>query len=180
MKLMSCRETEELPWLLQNSEQEWPYAISMSKAQMKCVISYHNYIIVVPTNLSDTSILRQLAATINAKFPERAFAIRVDVSNEEDVSAAVEATVQRFGRLDYAINSAGLVVAGDAVELIKDTPTSDYERTQSVDGKGIFLCMKYQLRQMLKQDVPSYPRASRGVIVNLASRASLEGVVSEE
>lgn len=100
------------------------------------------------------------------------------MSNEEQVASAVEATVTRFGRLDYAINSAGLVVAGDAVELIKDTATSDYERTQSVDAKGIFLCMKYQIRQMLKQDVPNYPRASRGVIVNLASRASLEGVVS--
>lgn len=116
-------------------------------------------------------------AIINAKYPERAFAIKVDVSNEEQVASAVKQTVDRFGRLDYAINSAGLVVAGDAVELIKDTATSDYERTQSVDAKGIFLCMKYQLRQMLAQEVPSYPRASRGVIVNLASRASLEGVV---
>lgn len=123
-------------------------------------------------------LVHQLAATINEKHADRAFAIRVDVSNEEQVAAAVKATVERFGRLDYAVNSAGLVVAGDAVELIKDTATSDYERTQSVDAKGIFLCMKYQLRQMLTQDVPNYPRASRGVIVNLASRASLEGVVS--
>jgi NAD(P)-dependent dehydrogenase (short-subunit alcohol dehydrogenase family) len=117
-------------------------------------------------------------ATINAKYPERAIAIRVDVSNEEQVAAAVQTTVEKFGRLDYAINSAGLVVAGDAVELIKDTPVSDYERTQSVDAKGIFICMKHQLKQMVQQDVPGYPRASRGVIVNLASRASLEGVVS--
>lgn len=121
---------------------------------------------------------QQLAATINEKYPERAVAIKIDVSNEEQVASAVKETVERFGRIDYAINSAGLVVAGDAVELIKDTPTSDYERTQSVDAKGIFLCMKYQIRQMLAQEIPDYPRASRGVIVNLASRASLEGVVS--
>ena len=78
---------------------------------------------------------------------------------------------------DYAINSAGIVVGGSAVTLIKDTNMKDYERIQLIDGRGVFLCMKYQLQAMLKQDVPKRPRASRGVIVNLASRASLEGVV---
>lgn len=53
---------------------------------------------------------------------------------------------------------------------------AEYERIQSVDTRGVFLSMKYQIRQMESQDVPNRPRASRGVIVNIASRASLEGV----
>jgi NAD(P)-dependent dehydrogenase (short-subunit alcohol dehydrogenase family) len=68
------------------------------------------------------------------------------------------------------------VVGGASVTSIQDTPISEYEKIQSVDARGVFLCMKYQLKVMTKQDVPTRKRASRGVIVNIASRASLEGV----
>lgn len=59
---------------------------------------------------------------------------------------------------------------------IQDTPISEYDKIQNVDTRGVFLCMKYQLQAMTKQDLPTRRRASRGVIVNIASRASLEGV----
>lgn len=59
---------------------------------------------------------------------------------------------------------------------IKDTPLDQFERINAVDARGVFLCMKYQIRQMEAQSVPDRPRASRGVIINIASRASLEGV----
>lgn len=102
--------------------------------------------------------------------------MRCDVSDEESIKSAVAETVSKYGRIDYAINSAGIVVGGKAVVPIKDFEIADYERIQTIDARGIFLCMKYQLRQMSKQEIPNRRRASRGVIVNLASRASLEGV----
>ncbi|KAM0747360.1 short chain dehydrogenase [Meredithblackwellia eburnea MCA 4105] len=119
----------------------------------------------------------ELAARINSTYPDRALAIQMDVTKEADIIRAVDATVSKFGRLDYAINSAGIVVGGKAVTTITETDLESYRKIQSVDAEGVFFCMKYQLRAMLRQEpLSSSPRSSRGVIVNAASRASLEGV----
>lgn len=143
-------------------------------------------------------LAKEVANAINERSPGKALALRVDVSIEESVKAAVEATISHFGRIgetslrahfpcisanalqtkDYCINSAGLVVGGHSVTNIKGTALSDYERIQAVDARGVFLSMKYQIAAMLAQDIPDRPRASRGVIVNISSRAGLEGVVS--
>lgn len=130
------------------------------------------------SQLPDSSLTHtsQVASKINAAYPDTALFVKCDVSKEDEIEAAIATTVAKFGRIDYAINSAGIVVSGGTVTLIKDTPTADYERTQMIDTRGVFLCMKHQIRQMEKQAVPDRPRASRGVIVNLASKASLEGV----
>jgi NAD(P)-dependent dehydrogenase (short-subunit alcohol dehydrogenase family) len=91
--------------------------------------------------------------------------VQTDVSNTASVAALVERTVQAFGRLDCAVNNAGI-----DPEL---TPTASwdeavFDRIQSVNLKGVFLCMKYELAQMAKQ--------GSGVIVNVASIAGVAGV----
>jgi len=120
----------------------------------------------------------QLAARINAAYPDHALAVKCDVSHMPDIQAAIQQTIAHFGRLDYAVNSAGLVVGGKTVTAIVDTDEASYDRIQSVDARGLFFCMREQLRVMKEQDVldPGSARSSRGVIVNMASRASLEGV----
>lgn len=123
-------------------------------------------------------MLPQLAARINATYPDHALALKCDVSHVPDIQSAIHRTVAHFGRLDYAVNSAGLVVGGHTVTAIADTDEASYDRIQAVDARGLFFCMREELKAMVKQEPlePGSARSSRGVIVNMASRASLEGV----
>ena len=87
-----------------------------------------------------------------------------DVVREEENEALVAHTVEQFGKLDYAVNNAGIGVHA----LLADTPTEDFDRTIAVNLRGTFLGMKHQIRQML--------RNGGGSIVNMASNAGLHAV----
>jgi NAD(P)-dependent dehydrogenase (short-subunit alcohol dehydrogenase family) len=93
-----------------------------------------------------------------------AIALAADVSREEDVAAAVESTVARFGRLDVLVASAGI----DFFARATDTKVEDWERIQAVDLRGVFLCCKYAIPQMERQ--------GGGSIVALSSINGLVGV----
>lgn len=84
--------------------------------------------------------------------------VRTNVADEADVQKLVAATVQRFGRLDCAFNNAGIL---HAPQPIAQLDTSVFDRVIAVDLRGVFLCMKYELREMV--------RAGHGAIVNTAS-----------
>lgn len=84
--------------------------------------------------------------------------IRSDVSNEDDVQALVEGVLQRFGRLDVAVNNAGLTggsgqIATESLEM--------YNAIFDTNVRGTFFCLKHELRVMMKQGF--------GNIVNLSS-----------
>jgi NAD(P)-dependent dehydrogenase (short-subunit alcohol dehydrogenase family) len=105
----------------------------------------------------------QTLALIQAAGGEAIF-IRCDVSNAGQVSAMVEQTLSTFGRLDYAFNNAGIEgVAARTQELQEE----DFDRTVSINLKGVWLCMKYELPHLVGQ--------GRGAIVNCASIAGLVG-----
>lgn len=89
-----------------------------------------------------------------------------DVSKDRDVRGMVEETVERFGRLDFACNIAG--IHNPTPETLTDADEQMWDRIIAVNLKGIFLCMKHEVRQMVKQE--------RGVIVNMAS---LAGILAE-
>lgn len=93
---------------------------------------------------------------------------RTDVAVEDDVEKLVSDTIRHFGRLDCAFNNAGIAPQESNRKPIAQLETSDFDRLISVDLRGVFLCMKYELREMA--------RAGRGAIVNTASIA---GVVAE-
>ena len=95
----------------------------------------------------------------------KALFLRTDVSQEKDVAALVSATVERFGRLDCAFNNAGMVTKEENRRRLAELDTSGFDRTVAVDLRGVFLCMKYELGEMM--------RAGRGAIVNTASVAGL-------
>ncbi|MBW4601950.1 MAG: SDR family oxidoreductase [Calothrix sp. FI2-JRJ7] len=89
--------------------------------------------------------------------------IQTDVSKEADVQRLVEKTVAYYGRLDFACNNAG----------IEQVPTPLSEQTEAVfdevintNVKGVWLCMKHQIPQMIENG---------GAIVNIASAAGLIG-----
>ncbi len=92
-----------------------------------------------------------------------AFFSACDVSAAAQVEALVKQTVKKFGRLDCAANIAG--IEGKWGDNIADAPESNFDRVIAVNLKGVWLCMKYEIAQMLKQ--------GGGSVVNLASAAGL-------
>jgi NAD(P)-dependent dehydrogenase (short-subunit alcohol dehydrogenase family) len=89
--------------------------------------------------------------------------IKTDVSKEEDVKALIEKTVEMFGCLDYACNNAGVVMMGTLIE----TSEEDWNQIININLKGIWLCLKYEIKVMLRQ--------GKGAIVNIGSGASIVG-----
>jgi NAD(P)-dependent dehydrogenase (short-subunit alcohol dehydrogenase family) len=87
---------------------------------------------------------------------------KADVSRAADIEALISAAVSKWGRLDGAHNNAG--ISGQLALTAEDTE-ENWDHTLAVDLKGVWLCMKYEILQMLKQ--------GGGVIVNTASTAGL-------
>ncbi len=95
----------------------------------------------------------------------RALAIRCNVADEADVAAMIEQTVSTFGRLDAAFNNAG--VQSLPVETA-DASGEEFERVHAINLRGVWNCMKYELRQMRAQ--------GSGAIVNNSSIGGLIGL----
>ena len=87
-----------------------------------------------------------------------------DVARAEDDEALVRFVVERFGRLDYAHNNAGIGVH----KLLADTEDDEFDRVIAVNLRGTFLGMKHQIRAMLP--------GGGGAIVNTSSNAGLRAV----
>src|SRR3979490_684005 len=92
----------------------------------------------------------------------KALAIHCDVADDAQVERMVEQTVATFGRLDAAYNNAGVQnVVAEAAESTRE----DFDRVMSINLRGVWSCMKFELRQMLKQ--------GGGAIVNCSSIGGL-------
>lgn len=90
--------------------------------------------------------------------------IKTDVSKETDVSAMVEKTIATYGHLDYAFNNAGIEqIPTPLVEQTEET----FDQVMDINVKGVWLCMKHQIPQMLKN--------GGGAIVNMSSVAGIVG-----
>jgi NAD(P)-dependent dehydrogenase (short-subunit alcohol dehydrogenase family) len=94
----------------------------------------------------------------------KAIGVRCDVADETEVKAMVEQTVSTFGRLDAAYNNAG--VQSPAVEMA-DASGEEFDRVTGINLRGVWNCMKYELRQMREQ--------GSGAIVNCSSIGGLIG-----
>lgn len=93
-----------------------------------------------------------------------AIAIRANVASEDDVRAMVESTVAAFERLDCVSNNAAF---GGGFAPLTEVKEKNWQLAQDVTLKGVWLCMKYQIPQMLKQ--------GGGAIVNIASLSGIRG-----
>jgi NAD(P)-dependent dehydrogenase (short-subunit alcohol dehydrogenase family) len=94
-----------------------------------------------------------------------ALSLQGDVSKTADVQMFVQKTVEKFGRLDVAFNNAG--IEGTWIPIV-DLPEEQFDQVSAINIKGVWLCLKYEMQQMLKQ-------GGGGAIVNMSSVAGLMG-----
>ena len=91
--------------------------------------------------------------------------VKTDVTNEDDIKALVDRTIQVYGKLDYALNNAGFDEA--QTTLVEET-SNHFDQIMNVNVKGVWLCMKYEIPEMIKNGA--------GAIVNMSSVAGLIGI----
>jgi len=106
----------------------------------------------------------QAVAKAIAQQGGEAVATQTDVSQPEQVEAMVRAAVDAFGRLDCAVNGAGILAMP---ALLHELALDQWERTLAVNLTGVFLCMQHELRVMREQGA--------GSIVNVASGGGVLG-----
>ena len=94
----------------------------------------------------------------------RAIAVRCDVSDDGEVESMVNRTVSEFARLDVAFNNAGVMAR---IAPTADSTRQEWDRVIGINLRGVWSCMKYELRQMERQ--------GSGAIVNNASVGALTG-----
>jgi len=117
------------------------------------------------------AILDRSAGALNAvadtirKESSEVLAVPCDVSEPSQVQAAVEQVIQKFGRLDVAFNNAGVENKAASVHEIE---LSEWDRIMNINLRGLFVCMKHELGQMVRQ--------GGGVVVNTSSGAGIRGV----
>lgn len=113
----------------------------------------------------EEALLHQAAQELTAG-GHNVLAIRCDVTREEEVRAALDKTVEIFGRLDAAFNNAG--VEPKKLMPAAQVEEEEWDRIMNVDLRGVFLCMKYEIPLMLK--------GGGGAIVNTSSGAGIIGI----
>jgi NAD(P)-dependent dehydrogenase (short-subunit alcohol dehydrogenase family) len=94
----------------------------------------------------------------------QALTVRCDVTQSEEVRAALDQAVNTFGRLDIAFNNAG---AEQKVNATADITEEEWDRIIAINLRGVFLCMKYEIPLMLQH--------GGGAIVNTSSGAGIRG-----
>lgn len=95
----------------------------------------------------------------------RSLVVQTDVASEPQCARMVAEAVRAFGRLDIAFNNAGVMTAFG--KQLHESTEDEWDRLMDVNLKGVFLCMKHELAQMLRQ--------GGGAIVNTASTVGLIG-----
>jgi NAD(P)-dependent dehydrogenase (short-subunit alcohol dehydrogenase family) len=104
----------------------------------------------------DADTGERTAAEIRRDGGEAIF-VKCDVSNEDQVKAMIQATLDKYGRLDVLVNNAGIGV----YKTVLDASSEDWDRALAVNLKGVFLCSKYAIPHMQEQ--------GKGAIVNISS-----------
>jgi NAD(P)-dependent dehydrogenase (short-subunit alcohol dehydrogenase family) len=90
--------------------------------------------------------------------------VKTDVANEDDVRSLVEKTIKTYGKLDYAFNNAGIA---EPLTPLVDQTSDIFDQIMNVNVKGVWLCMKYEIPEMI--------RTGGGAMVNMSSVAGVIG-----
>jgi len=114
-------------------------------------------------------IQEDAAAAVVAEISERnglARSLPLNVADEGQARVAMQGVVEQYGRLDILVNNAGVSHVGNVLE----TSAEDWDRVMAVNARGVFLCSKYAVAQMLQQN------PAGGILVNIASVAGMIAV----
>jgi NAD(P)-dependent dehydrogenase (short-subunit alcohol dehydrogenase family) len=133
-------------------------AMGMGEATARVFAAAGARVIVSDIN---TSLGEATAESIREAGGDAAF-VRTDVSSAADAEAMVRAAVERYGRLDCAVNNAAVT---PDTHPIAELDEQEWDRILAVDLKGVALCCKYEIAQMLAQ-------GGGGSIVNIGSVSS--------
>ncbi|KIW53580.1 hypothetical protein PV05_09138 [Exophiala xenobiotica] len=101
--------------------------------------------------------------------------LTVDISNEDDIINMMDCTVRKFGRIDYAVNAAGILGNSQSSVL---TSSGQFDQINGVNYRGCWLCSRAEIAQMLKQDpLPTHDGrpGNRGSVVNISSQLGVVG-----
>jgi len=90
--------------------------------------------------------------------------VKTDVTKEDDIRSLVEKTIKAYDRLDYVFNNAGI---GETTTPLVEQKSNVFDQIMNVNFKGVWLCMKYEIPQMI--------RSGGGAIVNMSSGAGVMG-----
>jgi NAD(P)-dependent dehydrogenase (short-subunit alcohol dehydrogenase family) len=101
--------------------------------------------------------------------PDHLLLVTCDVSAPRDVQSLIDRTLERFGRLDYLVNNAGIGQGAQGGPLSIEMTDAQWDRLLAVNARGTFLCSQAVVRVMLA-------RGARGSIVSIASTAGRQGV----
>jgi NAD(P)-dependent dehydrogenase (short-subunit alcohol dehydrogenase family) len=104
------------------------------------------------------------ARRVASALGDRALAVGVDVVIAQQISDAVDVTVEAFGGLDILVNNAGLGIRGTVVSTLEE----DWDRIIDVNLKSVYLCSKYA--------IPEIAKRGKGAIVNISSTAAMCGI----
>ena len=104
-----------------------------------------------------------VAVDLTAQADRRAIAVGVDVTDETQVEAMVQRTIQEFGRLDVLVSNAGILIA----EAVDEFPAEKWRAVMNVNLFGYFLCAKHAARVMKEQ--------RGGVIIQINSKSGKKG-----
>ena len=103
--------------------------------------------------LLDVSDLTETDKLIKEAVPgAETLCLKVDISDEEAVAGAMEKTVEKFGKLNFAFNNAGVMMTRATVA---EVDSKSWERVVRTNLFGSFYCAKYEIQQMLKNSEPS-------------------------
>ncbi|KAI9816607.1 MAG: hypothetical protein M1827_001740 [Pycnora praestabilis] len=121
------------------------------------------------------ALLKTNAMIHEAGYDIMTLPIEVDVMNEDEIKAFMGRVGKELGGIQYAVNVAGIASNG---QPSTETVSEVFDRIHSVNCRGVWLSSKYELQQMLKQDVTPSPEGrsgERGSIVNIGSQLALGG-----
>ena len=111
-------------------------------------------------------ILDDLGKQVEAEIAEaggNATYVHLDVTSEADWSDAVQAAVDKYGKLDILVNNAGILIRAS----VEDTTEEDWDRIMDINAKGVFLGTRAA--------IPAMRDAGGGSIINISSVAGLQG-----
>lgn len=130
------------------------YCLGLAKEGARVVMAAHRF---------DTEAATQAANEIESR---DGMALEVDVASEDDTRHMAEETVKKYGRIDILVNNAAMY-RGISRKGILEIPVDEWDRLMTVNLKGMFLCCRAVIPQMMKQQ--------KGKIINMTSEVAFTG-----